>query len=227
MRHPIAFEDLHALILESLRADFEITKGRTISFEDFARDILAPICGNDDPAVEDAYEIILQFVSEDDRKKGKEHVSRTKSAAIIVAAAYLNRSRLAHIDGNLDLAWSYIADARYWNGVASASRGIDSAFRQTVSETKRGVATKGAQARAQSYDVLAQFAQHQARTRAPENGGWQSRNQAVQSVKGIVLARAKEVNVRLSENQADKTIDKWLARMPDSERFFSKKTKKK
>lgn len=84
-----------------------------ISFEHFAHDILCANQQNDDPKVGDAYEILLQFVSEEDRKKGKEHAASSKDASIIMAATYLNRSRVAYIEGNLDLAWSYIADARF------------------------------------------------------------------------------------------------------------------
>ncbi len=122
MRLSMSFENLHALILEILRSEYEQTKGVAISFEHFAHDILAPISRIDDPKVGDAYEILLQFVSEEDRKKGKEHAASSKDASIIMAATYLNRSRVAYIEGNLDLAWSYIADARCGGHVFSDSR---------------------------------------------------------------------------------------------------------
>ncbi len=227
MRLSMSFENLHALILEILRSEYEQTKGVAISFEHFAHDILAPISRIDDPKVGDAYEILLQFVSEEDRKKGKEHAASSKDASIIMAATYLNRSRVAYIEGNLDLAWSYIADARFWNGVTCAARGIDSAYKQTVKETaketKHGVAVKGAQARAKSFELLKKFAQDQACSNEPKLCGWKSRNHAVQTIKNSVLKYAKENEIKLSENQADRTIDNWLATMPDADHFFSKK----
>ena len=227
MKHRLSLPDLWKLTFESLRYEYEILKKKAISREDFAREIYSIVFNNNDPNVEDFYEIPMQFVSDEIKKKGKEYVARTPYAPLLTASAFLARCIKAYENREMDLAWSYMTDVRYWTGVVRTFRGIEAAYQQTVKETKRNVASKGAQARAENYDVLSQFSYKLVHEKEPRPSGWKSRRHAVQVIKKHVLAHAKELKIKLSENQADRTIGNWLAKMPDATQLFSKKAQSK
>lgn len=129
------------------------------------------------------------------------------------------------MQGSRELAWIYLAEASYWCGVTLAQKGIEQAYHQTVGDTKRLIASTGASKRAESYQVIKQFAYKMVLKKMPPKNGWQSRNHAVQAVKDATIRFAKRKRIRMSVDQAGKTIDSWLAKMPEAASLFPSKKK--
>jgi len=199
--------------------------------EDFIRDILEVVGSPlDDSSIEEPLEIIMQFVSEDDRKKGPDWVAKSPYGSVLVSAAYSWRAIGAEIKGNHDLAWSYIADAQYWVGIAVSSKSIDELREQTIIRTRRATVTdkakSGAEGRDKKYEPLREYAYQQAREQIPASG-WRSRSHAVKVISEAVLEFSRRyAGPELKTDGVGKTLDGWLKNMPNSEAFFPVKKKK-
>lgn len=227
MLHPKSFNEIYKLTLAGLVSCYCKRKKKSFSFEVFTLDIFSIIYGLDDRNIQDPYEIVMQFVSEEDRNKGQEYVISSPYSAILVASTFLMRAGFVSEENNIDLAWSYMADARYWYGVVESTEGIEKAYAETVVSTKREAALKGAKARGDVYPPVIFYAHELARELCPKSTRWKSRNHAVQSIKKKVMQFASDKSIRLSEGQADVTLGKWLAKMPDAGELFPTKKLKK
>ncbi|MCP2086265.1 UNVERIFIED_ORG: hypothetical protein J2Y81_002282 [Paraburkholderia sediminicola] len=223
-RSRLGFEARCLATLRSL-ADYysSIRAGKT--FEDFMNDVFAVVNGNDDPAVEDPYAIVRLFVRPSDPAAQVDSVASHYSA-MIVSCTYTKRAMAEASEvGESEQAWIYLAEASFWCGVTLAEKGIDQAYHRTVGDTKRLQATLGANKRLEKFRPVIEFAYQRARETRPTSKGWLSRNQAVQAIKADVLAFAKTQQVSMSVEQADKTIDGWLSKMPDAASLFPGKRK--
>lgn len=193
--------------------------------EEFLYEFVKNVAGMDDPSIEEPIEIAMSCLSAEHRAKGPDWIARSPYCSVIVATAYWSRAARAMQAGDMDLAWSFMADARYYTGVAISSKGIDLAREDTIVAVKREKGLAGAAGRDKRFEPIRQFAYKMAKKKLPPQKGWQSRNHAVQTIKGVVLRFAKRQCVPMSEEQAGKTIDDWLAKMPDMASLFPKKKK--
>lgn len=196
--------------------------------EDFVQQILRVVAENDDPSIEEPIEIVMSCVSDEDRAKGPGWIARSPYGSIIVATAYYFRVHRAMRAGDMSLAWSFMADARYWAGVALSSKGVGEARENTIATVKRERGLVGAVGKDKTYEPVRQFAYKMVRKRQPPQKGWQSRSHAAQTIKAVTLRFAKRLGVDMSVDQAGKTIGGWLSGMPDAAALFpTKKNSKK
>ncbi|VVE89880.1 hypothetical protein [Pandoraea bronchicola] len=190
----------------------------------FTTDVLIPIRQHDDEKVVVPLEIAIQFLSDADKPNGAAAMAKSPVTPILVSAALCFRSLKAEIRGDIELAWRYLADARYWSGVAHAGRGIDVAHDKTVmlasSEARKENAKSGAQAREKKYEALREYAFELARK--PPPGGWRSRSHAVTVITPHVLSRSESDGPKM-RGDGVRTIDEWLKAMPDASTWFAKK----
>ncbi|WP_028213207.1 hypothetical protein [Paraburkholderia mimosarum] len=195
--------------------------------EEFVSQILTPVAVNDDPSIEEPIEIVMSCASAEDRVKGPDWVARTPYGPIIVGSAYCLRGIRAMKAGDTELAWSLLADARYWAGVAISSKGIEEARESTIASVKRAAGVLGASGRDKLFEPVRQFAYKMVKKKRPPQKGWQSRNHAVKTIKDVTLRFAKRRGLQMSPDQAGKTIDGWLAGMPEAAMFFPQRKNSK
>jgi len=218
-RSRLGFEARCLATLHSLAGYYgSIRAGK--AFEDFMNEVFAVVNGHDDQSVEDPYEIERLFIRAADPAIAFEKVAGSPFAPMIVSCTFARRAMVASEAGEPEQAWIYLAEASFWCGVTLAEKGIDQAYHQTVGDTKRLQATLGANKRIEKYQPVVEFAYQRVREMRPASRGWQSRTQAVQAIKADVLAFGETVQVSMSEEQAGKTIDGWLAKMPDAAELF-------
>ncbi|WP_250512037.1 hypothetical protein [Caballeronia sp. INDeC2] len=106
---------------------------------------------------------------------------------------------------DLENAWIGVGHAQYWMGVAFGVGFMKGARKDALSERSRA----GANKRDEMYAPLRQFARKEAAAK-PNGDPYPSKRNAALSVKKAVLAKAAELEIELSENQAERTITKWL-----------------
>lgn len=194
---------------------------------------MAVVVNRDDTTVEDPLEILMLFASDSDKLKGSDWVASSPYGAIIISCVYCIRAHNALAAGYKELAWSYMADARYWCGTSIASKGINSAYEQTVTETRSNAfgealsvrAKSGSLGRNQAYKPLREYAYQLAHEKRPV-GGWRSRSHAVRNIKNDVFNFSQKQGPKLKPDSLEKTVDKWLAEMPDTTNIFPNKNKK-
>lgn len=190
----------------------------------FMTDVLIPIRQHDDEQVVAPLEIAIQFLSDADKPNGAVALAKSPVTPILISAALCSRSLKAEIRGDIELAWRYLADARYWSGVAHAGRGIDVAHDKTVmlasSEARKENARSGAQAREKKYEALREYACELARK--PPPGGWRSRSHAVTVIAPRLLPRPDSEGQKL-RGDGERTVEKWLKAMPDASSLFTRK----
>lgn len=221
-RHELGLEQFISLTLGNLSNCYAaLQPGRQAA--DFTSGILNVVGLKDNASIETPLGIIMQFVSEADKAKGEEWIAQSPNGPLIVSCAYCLRAMRTMKSGDLNLAWSYMADARYWCGVAISGKGIDEAREHTIAEVKREKGQLGAAGRDRAYEPVRQYAYAMTRENRPPLKGWQSRAHAVSEIKDATLQFAEQNRVQMSANQADKTIDKWLKEMPDAEMLFPEK----
>lgn len=196
---------------------------------DFIPDILTVVGARDDPSAETPLEIIMQFASPADKAKGEDAIASSPNGALIVSCTYCLRAMRAMKSGELDLAWSYMADARYWSGVAICGKGIADARELASAEISTEVlaakARSGAQARNAAYGPVRERAYQLARERRPASG-WRSRSHAVKVISNEAHQFSLVNGPALKEESLSKTLDGWLKDMPDASTLFPRKPKK-
>jgi hypothetical protein len=145
-------------------------------------------------------------------------------AAMTVACAYcVDVSRLL-AQGERELAWWSMSEARYWCGVTLSSRGIEAARMTTITATISGTGRKSANAGvARRLSATKEEAFRLARECRPQEKGWKSRRQAMLAIKDRVVAfSGHEGRQQITKTGAEKTIYGWLAEMPDADVLFSR-----
>ncbi|MCO5399757.1 hypothetical protein [Ralstonia soli] len=197
---------------------------------DFMREILNVVEMRDDSSVEEPLEIVMQFVSDAEKIKGQAWAAKSPICSVLVSCTYCLRAMDVMEAGDPNLAWSNMADARYWCGVAMSSQGLDEARELVIGEASAEAlvmkAKSGAEARKRAYAPVQERAYQLAWERRPASG-WQSRAQAVDKIKEEVHAFSLEHGPALKKNDSlRRTLDGWLAQMPDASVLFpSRKTK--
>jgi hypothetical protein len=238
-RHELDFARFADITLSNLGNCYSTLKPGAQA-EDFIREILNIVGIMDDPAVETPIEIIMQFVSASDKAKGPEWIASSPYGSLIVSCAYCLRAMRASKAGNQELAWSYMADARYWCGVSISSKGIAGAQeltrRQATDEALVKQGQSGADARNETYNLLRQYVYEQARK---PGKSWQSRSYAAEVISKAALTyireekasaeaegRPSKLPLPRSEQGFKRTVDSWLRDMPDALSLFPAKNSK-
>lgn len=144
-------------------------------------------------------------------------------APMAAACAYCVDVSKLLANGERELAWWSMSEARYWCGVTLASRGIDTARLATILATRKANAKEGGDKRAKKLKVVKEEAFRLAREMRPKTMGWRSRLHATDDIKERVVAFSKGPDRHeLKETGAGKTIYDWLAEMPDADALFPK-----
>lgn len=145
-------------------------------------------------------------------------------AAMTIACAYCVDATRLLTQGERELAWWSMSEARYWCGVTLASRGVEPARLETIAATRKATGKKAAIAGvSQRLAATKEEAFRLARELRPHENGWRSRRQAMFAIKDRVVAfSGQEGRQKLTETGAEKTIYGWLAEMPDADILFPK-----
>lgn len=227
-RHELDFTQFANITLANLASCYTNLKLGTQA-EDFIREILNVVGTMDDPAVENPIEIIMQFVSSSDKAKGPDWIASSPYGAIIVSCTYCLRAIGAFKAGRQNLAWSYMADARYWCGVSISSKGLAKAYEHTVlttsdkaaAEAIQSKAMAGAKGRDKLYEPVREFVYQRVRSRERK---WNSMNQAAQLIVNPALEfmaeNCKKIKKIPSKESFEKRIKVWLGRMDDAGLLF-------
>jgi hypothetical protein len=217
-RHPYTLDELLEITVGNLYAAYKSVKRSEVPWQRFVEQVLGPVAKCDLGETDRPLDILQQYLSDEDRAKGPEFVSRSSIGPIALSATYFFRADRARKEGHTDHAWSYLADARYWCGVALSQKGVDAAFQLVQGDLSRS----GGKGRAASFEPIKLYAFGLVKSEKP-SGGWQSRSQAVKKIKDKVLAYAKTQGKSMSGDQAMKTIDGWLGSMPEKDQHFPKR----
>lgn len=189
------------------------------SRDDFKDQIVTPMMGRDSMGGDELY-------IEVKKTRGLDPGCLFKLGPLLISCAYCMQGMRALDDNERELAWSYMADARYWCAMTLSLKGIEVARAETIRETRKNTARKGGLMHADRlYKNTKEEAFRLARERATLGKGWPSRRNAANSIKNSVLDFAKKNNQPLSEQQAANTIYNWLKGMPDADTIFPKKKK--
>ncbi|ARV17633.1 hypothetical protein AEP_00673 [Curvibacter sp. AEP1-3] len=202
--------DLGSKIFRNLFSCFE-EQNPNKSLENFRDEIWHGLVGKQGVSGYDVYEELFRTQV------------NNAAAPIIISVAYCAEARQHQSASRLDHAWAAMAEANYWCGVAMAGVGIKSASEKTIIATKKNTAAKGGETRRESYEPIVEEARRLAREMRPSRAGWKSRSQAGREIRQAVESFAVKKGIRLSENQALKTIDGWLREMPDAGELFPQK----
>jgi hypothetical protein len=212
------FENLHENTLSELTI-FYIELYQERSKKDFEEEIYAPLNRFTDLNGERIVAVFREM-PRDDTQKSHRH------APMQISCAYCIQAMREKNKNNLELAWSLMAEARYWCGVVHASKGIEISRAKTIVATRKNTASKGGAALAAAkHKTIKEKVFKYARENRPTEKGWPSRRQAAIAIAKVVNTFEKmDGEAGLSPDQAPKTIDKWLKTMPDcATLFFTRK----
>lgn len=218
--HPYSLNELMVLTVQHLYVAYTLAV-EDIPGEVFIEKVLTPLPRLDSGETDRPLEILLQYATDEAKAKGNDAIARAPVSPILLSATYYFRAAHARDNKQPDAAWSYLAEARYWCGIAMAGKGLETALQQAAGGLKRDMAAAGAKGRSGKFQPLRDLAFDFSRNNAPPNG-WRSRNHAVQSVKSRVQDQARTLGIELSAVNIDKTIHGWLSSMPDATQLFSK-----
>lgn len=194
--------------------------------EDFRVAVINAVAAKD-LSLDDPLSIPYQAASVQDKEKGRDWVlANTPHAIILISCAYLLHAAQSWTDVDQEWKWAHLVDANYWCGIAMMQLQSDNGSPDYERLVRKEIAAKGAQARDKKYAPLRELALKLAKEKRPKVHGWPSRRQAVIAVKNEVLDEARKRNMPLSEDNAFVTIDGWLAKMPEAEELFPKRTPK-
>ena len=185
------------------------------SQEDFIQEFLNPI-GNDDSATGDSFLEQFKHIQETDKSANLKH------ASMVISLAYCLQSMQAYKTNERELAWSYMADARYWCGVTLASKGIEDARQKTIVATKKDTSKNANEASHAKDRQVKEEAFKLAREKCPKNKKWPSRLAAAGKIESDVQEYAEKIKNPLSKTRAKATISGWLREMPDAASLFEK-----
>jgi hypothetical protein len=167
-------------------------------------------------------EVFKEFES---KLEDKGSSSSKQYAPLMISCAYCVQALKAH-SSNRELGWSYLANARYWCGVASAGIGIKAARSKTIVATRKATSKKGIDAQKTKNNLMKEKIFFLVRQHFPPGNGCKTRTQAANRIKDEAIAYSKDIKYNLSENRATTTIRDWFDEMPDVEKFLPPKQDK-
>ncbi|VBD30883.1 hypothetical protein [Burkholderia pseudomallei] len=225
LRSGLGFDERCRAILGSL-AYYYTFIDNTKTGEHFSVEILDLVAANDDPSEEDPQKIVQLFAKPSNDAVPRDRVTGSSLAPMFVSCAYCRRAALANMHGSRELAWIYLSEASYWCGVTLAQKGIEQAYRQTVTEvtaqTKKKTASAGGIKTAEKYwKAVIDYAYKLIMEEGEDVGTkGMSPNKAALAITELVLKFARENGIEMSDDRADKTIADWLRKMPDAHQYL-------
>lgn len=114
-------------------------------------------------------------------------------------------------DSALDVIWllNKTLEASQKNKEKKNAESDAEKFSQLYQEVKREISSKGGEGKSRKYEPLKIYIRELISLRER----WPSRRNASISIRDDVLKKSKELDIYLSEHQAQKTIDDWLKEM--------------
>jgi len=224
-RHPRSLDEWVTLtFLQLVHIYCEKTR-REFSEEVFEREMVAPLASYKVAIGDRPIDILLAVVPRDVAKKGEDEVAHFPLGMVILSTIYALNARAAWVDSRPDLAWSFLADARYWCGGEVGKNGISAVYDKSLKAARQAQAKAGGDGKSKRYDSLKETAYELVRSEALSSGAWPSRRQAVLAVKDkiVELSTSSDIKLNLSADQAEKTVDGWLKVMPDADKLFSRR----
>lgn len=241
LRHKLDVRAFHDITLRNLWACY-LNLIPDATEQQFVAEILNKVNEHDHPGIDDPVEILKTIVSNEDLERGDDWIATSPIGTIIVSCAYVLRATRAQKQGNTEMAWSYMADARFWCGAAIADKGIGEVVEQTHADTLSAAGRLANEGRQRAYNIHRLMAWRLARRKRPPQRGWQSLGHAATTIEGPFLqfidavcaanARRAERNKLLPKNQAKKLVvipktanivnqlQTWLGQMPDRGQLF-------
>jgi hypothetical protein len=198
LRHKLGIQAFHDITLENLWTCY-LKFAPDATQEDFVAEILENVNACDHPGIDDPLGILKSVLSREDLEKGDDWIAASPIGTIIVSCAYVLRASRAQNHGDSEIAWSYMADARFWCGAAIADKGIGEVIEQTRASTRTDTAKPGNDGRNRAYNIYRRMAWRLTRRKRPPLRGWQSLDHAartiqepfVEFVKAVVAANAR------------------------------------
>lgn len=212
-RRKIGLSDLGPITLSNL-ASFYLHSRPEKNEQDFMQEIVVPMWNNDSTSGENLLEEIKAI-------QEKDKTANMQFASMLISCAFCVQSMKALKGNDRELAWSYMADARYWCGVVLSSKGIEVARSKTIVATRKNLASIAAKGK--FIKKVKEEAFRLAKEKRPKTNGWRSRRHAAETIEKEVYAFAVAEKINFSEKRAFKTIYEWLREMPDAALLFPKK----
>ncbi|WP_198118792.1 hypothetical protein [Massilia rhizosphaerae] len=205
--------DLAILNLATCHA--ELRPGSTT--KDFLREVMDMVAKHDSPSVVDPIGIIMQFLGAELRAKGVDWVAAQPFGPILVSAAYCVRARANIKSGFNELAWSNMADAMFWCGVANTSKGVGALISEVQTEARAEGeaqaasenAKSGAAARSDAWQPIREFALRYARRPGMK---WDSRSHAAEVIAKATMEFCNEQKALADAKAAEIKVEKQKAR---------------
>ncbi|MBC3809277.1 hypothetical protein H8K52_18210 [Undibacterium seohonense] len=148
------------------------------------------------------------------------------NVSMMTSCAYLFDAERAKGAGDMDKAWKFMAEARYWNGVMIGADKYNNAFSIAEFTIKETNAKSGAEARAKKYLPLKHEAYRLIEACRPNNSAWKSVSHARTVIKKKLFEFAKlNKYPELSDQQFVRTFATWVRQMPNSQNFFESSKK--
>jgi hypothetical protein len=188
--------------------------------EEFTTKFLAPAADSKGRIVQ-----VIRQILEEIQASGKP--ADLRFGTMWLALGHFAQAMNAYHGRQQETGYILFSVGRYWEGVTWASRGIERARaatvafagEQAISDRNRDAAqSKNRQLREEAYRLARDL-----------KGGkmWPSRNNAAGTIAKELRAFAKKLGLPpLTESEERKTVDRWLAAMPDRAVLFKQKSKR-
>lgn len=122
-----------------------------------------------------------------------------------IACAYSVESIREYESGNINIAWSLSADARYWAGMLSGYSAATSNKDEIAKELASKYGKSGSYKRHEPMRNLKAWA-----IQKYQGGAWNSANKAAHDLKALVIAHGRTIGAVLTEENAQRTIAEWF-----------------
>lgn len=146
-----------------------------------------------------------------------------KHIAMTISCAYSMQAVRAYANNNIEPAYLYLAEARYWCGAMNATSRIEQLREAAIVGTRKAVSSHANKVRNEGFAKMRVEAFRLAKEKCPI-GKWTSRLNAAENIKDLVVKFGLELKEgerkHLTPTRAAKTIADWLKQMPDADKFF-------
>lgn len=192
-----SIEEASNQIIERLAVYYAILQPE----KSFTDDVLKPLINS---ATGAPAEISYQTFADADHSN---QTVGTELKFLITACMFATQAQIEEEEGNLEKAWSCIANAQYQMGVFEGAIIVEPALAHVISSRSKS----GSDARNAKYEPLRQEARRLA-LEGTDDGPFPSRRQAVLAIRDriVAMSREKQHGVNLVPDNAERTIDGWL-----------------
>ncbi len=205
------FGDITLLNLGSFYLHDQLGKNK----DSFLKEIFEPMASNPDTSGEGYFNLMVS-------KQENDKSASLKYAAMLISCAYVVEAGRARERNDRECAWSYMADARYWCGVAISSKGLEKAKAETISATQKNTSRKANEASKLSNKKSKEEAFRLITEKWEHGKRWTTSRRAAGEIMKDVQVFAETLGKRYTNTQAQTTISGWLKEMPNAKSLFPK-----